>query len=71
MRAACSWKIILTRCTRPVSILTHREVCRDDNSSKALNIFTHGPGHCLNTPAIQLEILNLWECSGRHEEETD
>lgn len=55
-----------------VSIRAHREVrSRNDNSSKALNIFTHGPGHCLNTPAIQLEILNLWECSGRHEEEAD
>lgn len=31
------------------------------NSMETLKIFTHGPGHCLNTPAIQLEILNLWE----------
>lgn len=38
------------------------------HSLKTLNMFTHGPGHCLNTtPAIQLEILNLWESSGRHE----
>jgi len=38
------------------------------HSLKTLNMFTYGPGHCLNTtPAIQLEILNLWESSGRHE----
>lgn len=38
------------------------------HSLKTLNMFTYGPGHCLNTaPAIQLEILKLWESSGRHE----
>lgn len=69
MRATCSWKDIFTRCTTrfdPGTLCKYVKTAI--HSLKTLNIFTYGPGHCLNTtPVIQLEILILWESSGRHE----